>query len=253
MLKSFQIAESNRMPQKDRLLFFIGAASCIMLGLLLRIIYLIQYPVQPRDSFFYNNIAENTNQIKEILLETRNVPLSIFLFKVADSFLGLGYIKSGIALNVTLSIFTILFFYIITLILFRNQMLSFFSGLILASNSFLVSNSCKLLRESSYLFFGTLSFLIFLVSIKKKNPLYLFVAGIASVLSLLCKLEGLEIIFIQTFIIMFLKLNIGKKTKWIAILYAGFILSLALFIISSDISLNELYSLFHYASEKVNG
>ena len=104
-------------------------------------------------------------------------------------------------------------------------------GLIAATHPTLVHYSCQILRENSFILFGTLLWIIMLEYYKRGLLMYVLLGGVISAMSFMCRLEGMEFVFVYTGLILLRENNLLKnKIKRCLIYLACFALTVAIVI-----------------------
>ena len=137
-------------PLKRRKLII--ALTCVLIGLLVRWMYCISYPVPIRDSYEYIYQIEQWIVTKDIPENGKYPKLSIVLLGSAAK-LGYDIYSSGIVINLTLGLGIILLLIDIAERITKSTTPGLVAGLLAACNKSLCYYSCHLLRENSYLFF----------------------------------------------------------------------------------------------------
>ena len=129
--------------------------SCLIyiLSVIIRLCYIIYYPVQPRDVFVYAepdyDMFESTINIAQI-----NFPyLSLFILGIGKKILFLDFIQSGIIVNIILGSFMIVVVYMTISHFIQKNNIAFFLSIVLSSHPRLIRMAGCALRETSYLFF----------------------------------------------------------------------------------------------------
>ena len=166
---------------------------CLLTGLLLRVLYIIRYPIQPRDAYSYMNVI--TKWEKEGFIEDGIgiVPLSLWILKTPHKLFSIDLLKGGVVINMILGLLIIVVMIRITGAIFHNELIQLFVGLITATHPILIHFSCVFLRENSYLFFSGLALFCLVKYLASPRYLYLSCGSVASSLSFACRLEGLEL------------------------------------------------------------
>jgi 4-amino-4-deoxy-L-arabinose transferase-like glycosyltransferase len=188
---------------------------CLMLGALIRILYCLIYPVQPRDAYYYISLAEEIKQTGRIVEKINFYPLSIWLMSIPSRILDYNTAKGGIIVNLLFGLVCIVVAMEIAGKVFKKNSVALFIGLLLATNNSLIRFSCVFLRESIFICFTIISLYFLANYYIKGNLVSILGISIFGVLALMCRLEGIEIcvLFIITEIfILFTKKNTIKKT-----------------------------------------
>lgn len=166
-------------------------ALCILLGLLVRLMECIRYPVQPRDTYEYESIISEWEEKGEMPKRYKG-PLSLWLLKLPRHFWDYDTIKGGVIVNNVIGILLMLIIMQETSSFFKNDFIVLFVGIIMATHPQLIRFSCFFLRENSYLLFSVL-FLGAMARYCSSNKLrYMIKAAITGALAFLCRQEGLE-------------------------------------------------------------
>lgn len=185
-------------------------AICILLGLLLRLMECIRFPVQPRDAYEYESIIREWEDNGEMPRQYKG-PLSLWLLKSPHHFFGLDTIKGGVIVNNAIGILLMLIVMQEAFNFFKSDCIVLLVGMIMATHPQLIRFSCFFLRENSYLLFSVF-FLGALARYCNCNRLgYIVKAAIMGALAFLCRQEGLEFLAIACIAIMLAGLFNGKK------------------------------------------
>ena len=201
---------------------------CVILGIVIRIAYCIQYPVQPRDAYSYGYYISQWEIIGEPSPEITFIPFSLWLLKIPHHLFQCDPMKGGVIINLLLGLFMIIITINTLKPYFKDNLTLLFAGLIVASHPTLVRFSCSCLRENTYLFFSFLAFSSLARYCNEPHSIFLFIASISGALSFLCRLEGLEtlpVIHISLFY-----LCIFKRIRVQKALLHGFIASVIFFL-----------------------
>ena len=185
---------------------FVTSLGCAFIGLLVRLLYCIQYPVQPRDAFTYQRIILNWEESGKIIDPITFFPLSLFIQKIPYHFFHYDIIKGGVIVNNLFGLLIIIIATRFVSLFFKNDYALLFAGLVAATHPSLVRFSCSLLRENIYLFFFLLSTYSLSLYFFKCKTRDMVAASIFGAISFLCRLEGAEILPIFYIIILFLHL-----------------------------------------------
>lgn len=183
----------------------------LTIGFFLRVLYYNKYPVQSRDAYYYIQDSIENSFLSE---KGEYTPvLSLFLLALPHKILGKDRMCSRIITNMVLGLGFIVILIEIARQLFKNRMTMLFSGLLAATNPVLIDYSCKALRESSYVFFSGLIFLAYLKFIRKRDITGVIMMGLISACVILCRIEGVELLVISTFILVYSLYNTQNRTK----------------------------------------
>lgn len=171
-------------------------ASNVLLGAIVRYLYILKYPVQPRDSYTYVEIIRNWEATGIIEDGVGIIPLGLWIPKIVSKCLSQDVMRCGIMINLFLGLCIIVVISQIGALIFREKKAVFVIGLIASTHPTLVRFSCEFLRENSYIFFTTLSILYYIKFIKRRKLFYVVSTSIAAAMSFACRLEGLELLVI---------------------------------------------------------
>lgn len=166
-------------------------ALCVFLGLMVRLMECIRYPVQPRDAYEYESIIREWEEKGEMPKKYKG-PLSLWLLKLPNHFWGYDTIKGGVIANNVIGILLMLIIMREIGYFFKDDFIVLFVGIIMATHSQLIRFSCFFLRENSYLLFSVL-FLVEMARYCSHNRLqHILKAATMGAFAFLCRLEGLE-------------------------------------------------------------
>ena len=177
---------------------------CVIVGSILRIAYCIANPVQPRDAFGYEKIIREWEKSGELLTHLSYFPLSIWILKIPHHFFKCDIIKSAVVVNIILGLLIIIIATVIASTFTRQYFVILITGLIAATHPYLIEYSCYLLRENLYLLFCLLSIYSLGLYYKRNRLMAAVYGGVLGALAFLCRLEGLEFLFIWFVFTMFL-------------------------------------------------
>lgn len=213
-------------------------------GLCARLIYLIKYNVQPRDSYKYFQMINEWDRTGAIPSKFYDIPpLGIALMKIPKHFLGVNTHASCLIINMILGFIIVFAIVYLVQTITSNNMILLSAGLIATTNHTLIQFSTQALRENSYLLFVVLWFIIFVKYTYKQKLKYCLLLGVITGISLLCRHEGLELIIFYVLSTLMLKI----KHKEISFLKNNIVflitLGLTVLILSLllDINIIELY------------
>lgn len=222
--------------QKDEFqVFFAILISVFMIALLTRCYYIIKYPVQDRDVYVYERLAQESVNQEDTRINETIPPLAVKLIRESDRWLGLGIIKSGIVMNMVLGIGISLITLVIADLICGNPIITMCVGLISATHPTLVHYSTQMLRENSYLFFATLSIMFMVKYAISKKKANIVLIALTTMASTLCRHEGLELIVLTLFLLLFN--NSKKEIPKVLVLYLFVLIASFVFLtILSDYS-----------------
>lgn len=178
---------------------------CLILGLFVRLIHIIVYPAQPRDAYLYESVIsewEKTNTISSDQITF--FPLSLWILKTPNHLFNYDIIKGAVIINLILGLLIIVISIQILSSFFKKNSVILLSGCIVATHPALVDYSCSCLRENSYLIFSILSLSFLIKYFKRIEMRYLLPSSLFAAIAFLCRLEGLEFIFVFPIIACFL-------------------------------------------------
>lgn len=197
----------NRLRKNNELIILL----CVLFGLIVRLGYLIKYPVQPRDAYEYEMIITNWERHGRIVDKVAFFPFSLWILKIPNKLFHYDIINGGIIINVVLGLLMIVILMKISIGVTKNKMAPLIAGLLVASHPTLVRLSCSFLRENTFLFFFLLEMVLFFKYYLSLNYLLLIASSVMGALCFLCRLEGLEGIGI--FFIIIVSLCCQKRMK----------------------------------------
>ena len=219
---------------------FLANILCLISGALLRILYCIKYPVPVRDSYVYKEFIEKWSQTGVIPDEPVLPPLGISLLKIPFTLFNFDIIKGGIIINIVLGLCLILIIIKISYIISSSESVGFLTGLLVAAHPSMISYSCEMIRENSYLTLCSLSALFALLFYRKKSVKHIILVACFACGAYMCRHEGLEIIPATFSIIFIIKtFSMKKKIAMCSIYIISYLVSFLLFSYFFDIPLNH--------------
>lgn len=228
---------------------------CIFLSIVLRLLYCLDYQVQPRDAYVY---AEQITRWEiEKKPPTEKTPLlSLYILKIPYHFWGYPILKGGIVMNMLLGIALVLEIMLITQNLFKNHICTLICGLFAATHPSLIHFSCQFLRENTYLVFSSAA-LYFIIRFFRSRKDYHLVLGIAfSILSYFCRHEGLELFAVFCIIILYIfwcKKDFVLLLKHSALTVVSAVATLFLVMFFLDMSPQNIYAFMNRYDEEITG
>lgn len=199
---------------------------CTSVGSIVRIFYLLWYPVQVRDAFTYREFIKQWIEIGVFPRISSFPPLGLYLLKLPQSFFEGNIFVGGLTLNMILGLCIICLVMIISSKIYSSAVLTICTGIIAATHPTLVHYSCQMLRENSFLFFSCLSIVFFIDYIKTLRVRNIIASSFFITAACLCRYEATEIFAIFCAVILLnWKENIGKKTRHFFFFIAGCTLS----------------------------
>jgi len=173
----------------------------MMAGMIIRLFYCIEYPVQPRDSYRYENIIIQLEETGTISDKIAFFPLSLWILKIPYHYWGYDIVKGGIVFNMLLGVTLICLIVKTASNYIKDSKILFAIGLTAATNPMLIRFSCTLLRENTYLLLTFFSILVLISYYKTKKIVHLIIAQMLAAFSTLCRLEGFELIIISYMVV----------------------------------------------------
>lgn len=210
--------------------FFITTIICILLGGLLRISFIIKYPVQPRDSYRYESTIIQWEEKKDIPKESKGV-INLWILSLPHKIFGIDIIKGGIIINLIAGLFLIVIIPGIIRLIFKKGSIVLFSQLLVSTHPQLIRFSTVFLRENIFILFLSLSIYYLVKHIRRNSSLNIYFSAVTASFAFLCRLEGLEIPIIASFLIMVFQ----RKKSVITIL-----LFITLYLFTTFITINLL-------------
>ena len=168
----------------------------MLLGYIVRLCYCIVYPIQPRDAFGYRNVLIRWEETSVIPFEIDYYPLSLLILRKLSKFFTDDIMLGGVAINIFIGLMIIALTITTVSKITKNSYVVLLCGTICCFHPTLIHFSCTYLRENTYLLF-VVAFLFVLVEyyISPKADKVILLC-LFSVLSFLCRLEGLELFLI---------------------------------------------------------
>ena len=245
----------NYLAQKERTSLLIYVF-CVGIGLLARVSYLIIYYIPVRDSYSYIEYIrqwEETGKIPEVAVP----PFAMFLLKIPYHYWQYDIMIGGTIMNMMMGLFIILEIMFAINLLFNSPFATLSAGLIAATHPKLVQYSVGLLRENSYLMFICLSGVSLCYYFKKNKIEAIIGCGIFVAMCNLCRIEGIEILFICTLIIAFSETNghrdsILKKLICIMLIIVSYVSTLFILARCLNIDEQDFIRYFEYGKHHVD-
>lgn len=222
---------------------FLIQTFCALLGLIYRVWYCFLNPTQARDAYDYRNFMIQWDETNIIPMNSAYPPLSLYILRIPYRFFLYDLMKGGIMMNMLLGIMIIYMATQIAKEIFQKNICVLMVGLICATNTALISYSCQMLRENSYIFFLSATILCIIRYYKKINLLDVILLGITTVCTAFCRKEGIELIPIIYLIMLFflLQKRIKIKTGVIHSIMYGVSLSLFFVLLSAALDVPIVY------------
>ncbi len=213
----------------------------VLMGLIVRLLYCIIFPVQPRDTYKYVEIIQEWESTGVLQDKIDFFPLSLWIMKIPHRFFRYDIVKGGIIVNLLLGIMIIIItMKIIESVFGSKNGLLLFTGIILATHFALIHYSCKFLRENSYLFCFVLAIYTIIKAMKKNRNELLILSGILCAAATLCRLEGIELAVIVPVLIIYIfeskKIRLIKTATALTLFTASYIMVIILFIVYFNIN-----------------
>lgn len=247
-MNSNVMTSTERDKIKSNILLF--GVCCV--SFLIRIVYIITYPVQPRDCYKYLNFINEWELTNRIPATKTLPPLSMAILRFPKHYFGLDVVKSGIVINVVLGVLTVYVICLIAKRTTRSDLATIIIGGIAATNPSLVHFSCQFLRESIYLFFCSLFVLKNIDLILNCSICNLLQCALFSSAAYLSRHEGLELFVVEIVVIAFLtKQQKIEKIRNI-IMFGIFCMAMIyLFFKLIGVPLNYYYNIFEMKYSKI--
>ena len=180
----------NKKKYKDCVTYSI----LVLLGIAVRYVYFLCYPLLSRDSIFYLNQVQVLNERgwQALLCDPEYYTPPLFLRIVqVGTYININAGNWAIGVNIFLGALTCLIIYEITRHLFNDRSKAIITSLFVCCMPYLVKFSCQIQRESGFLFFISLGVLFgtFLYSTAKWR--YLVGAVVAISIASLFRYEGI--------------------------------------------------------------
>lgn len=185
----------------------------LILGIIIRLIFFLSYPVQPRDSFYYSTISLN-NKTSDNLIS----PLAA---KIFESY-GTDFFEKGLVVNMLLGVAIIGEVMIIAKLLLKSAICSEIAGIFAATNNSLIVYSTQITRENFLISAEALSIIFLCLYFLKKYNILFFALGFVTLgIGTMCRYEAMELfIFILLFMFFY---NLVKKEKTTVLLNKLFV------------------------------
>lgn len=204
----------------------------LVVGLIIRLIYIIKYPVPVRDSFRYLGLIEEWNLSGKIPLDDKYPPLGLFFLRIPSIYFDCDAIKGGILVNMVLGLLIIYLCIRISKAITKSSCFSFAAGILAATHPTLVEYSCQMLRENSYLAFCCLTVLTMISYVSCFGIVKLVLSGCFSSLAHLCRHESLELMFAVLVVVLLSGIRKPYK-KQVIYLFIFFVSCLLTYVIVS--------------------
>lgn len=163
------------------------------IGLLVRLVYIIIYPVPNRDSFKYEEFISLWETSGKFPAVSNYPPLCLYFFKTTHALLGLSIIKCNIICNVAFAMATLTVVYYISKRIIQSKLICFLITLVFATHPFAVAYSCQGTRETIYLFFSLLALYSIYQSVVYNRITDVVKTGFYSTFGFMTRHEGLEL------------------------------------------------------------
>ena len=193
---------------------FLTTVLCLSISIIYRIIYILVYPVQPRDTYDYESFIIQWERFDIIQMNSSFPLFGVYLLKIPHHFFSYDIIKGGVIINMIFGLMTIYVVIIFAHEIFRSNTAALIAGIIAATNTSLIRYSCQMLRENTYIFFYIVT-IFFLVRYYNRKDLFdVIMISLGIVSTTLCRKEGLELILITlstiTFLLLCRKIRISQ-------------------------------------------
>ena len=205
------ITEDKR--KSSAFFLFLTAVACMILGGIARVAFLIHYPVHVRDSYRYAKIIESMD-----FTDLGTPAVGVYFLSIPHRYFHYDIIRGCIVMNVCIGVLIILLTIFISNIWFKNSYAAFLTGIVAATTPSLIYYSCNLLRENFYLLFIE-CFIIFETKQYKGSSLFnTFMCSLFATLTMLVRIEGMELFIIFVFVEIFIRWK-KKKQLYLNVLY----------------------------------
>lgn len=186
----------------------------ILIGWMIRVLYVSVFPVLSRDSYYYMETIRTLNSSgyeRLAYIGDHTPPLALELFRIPLLFWGAEFSKGAIALNVASSLLIIFTLIKIAKEISQRRIILLIIGLLAATNPTFVKYSANIQREIFFLVFCSLAALYLTKYWKGTRIEYVVDVSILSTLATLTRHEGVEL-FVFSIVLIFLK-NIASIKK----------------------------------------
>lgn len=200
----------------------------LLLSLGIRLCYIIKYPIPVRDALNYKRIVEEWIDYGTFMLNRNDdiPPLFLYIVKELHISTEIDILSVGTIVNMIAGLFIVMVIFLIGNMIFKNLTLSIFLGLIAASHPKLISFSCQMLRENTYLL-GVTFFLYFLLSsIRKITYGKVMTLGIITSVTVMIRHEGLELLLLTLILLVNQILSKKIKTNKLLLLLSTYMISI---------------------------
>ena len=167
-----------------------------LLGLGLRLLYCIKYPVPVRDSYKYYEYIVRWNEKGVPPANQEYPPLGLYLYKSVDGLTSWGIMESAIIVNIIVGELLICIVIYVASKYRLPTLSTLLLGILAATHPTLIYFSCQPLRENLYLLFCSLFVISFVNYAKSRKFIDLAGQAIFCSLALLTRLESLELVFL---------------------------------------------------------
>ncbi len=232
------------MRSKRGATFFYICMACLFITGIQRILFCIKYPVPPRDAFIYEGIIQQWNSTGIFPEDALQPPLGMFILRIPSYYLGYDVMKGGVIVNIILGLLFVWIAMYVSKEITESNLFCLFIGIITATNTTLVTYSCQMLRENSYLLFCIASVLFAIRFWKTKRVNAFIFMSLFSTMSFLCRHEGLETIILSSSVVILSSLNkpaLGLKHFSVYIILCIFLFGLVTQFIHVPLSYYKTY------------
>lgn len=203
-----------------------------VIGLVVRVIYIIIYPVPNRDSFRYEEFITLWETTGAFPVVSSYPPLSLYLFKITHGLLGGSIIRCNIICNMVFSMATLAIVYYISKRIIQSKLICFLITLVFATHPFAVAYSCQGTRETIYLFFSLLALYSIYQSVVYNRITDVVKTGFYSTFGFMTRHEGLELFVVFIIASFFFNKRTGKMEVLQRILLL-MVISISVFVLLS--------------------
>jgi hypothetical protein len=204
--------KSIKKKGKSRIEFLITLL-CVGLGAILRLLYIIKYPVQVRDAYTYREIMEEWNNTGVIPDDAIVPPFALYISKKPAEWFGWETMQSGIIVNLLLGLLIIILLMKISKKIISSWIVMLCVGLIASTHPSLIEYSCNILRENTYLVLFCLGILEALKYWETSNAIHVLIMSLLAATAFLTRYEGLEFIFFFSCCIFMMKKKIIPRKR----------------------------------------
>ena len=217
----------------------------LLLGITIRWIYLIKYPVPARDAYTYIHFFHEWEKTNILPINDVIPPIAMILLRFPQRHLGLELVSGGILLNCILGLFIVYFICQTTKRITKSNLCVLLVGGLAATNPSLVHYSCQFLRENIYLFFCSLCVKESVENYYRFKYVTLLKIAFFSVLSCFSRHEGYEMFLLEFIFLLFLKdISLLGKIRILFLYCALYVVCFGTLLLISGIDINYFRFVF---------